>query len=82
MSGNARFFGSVHAKLLIWLGKNGKLEYVVRFVRKMKVVIRYKIMQVLGNGVCAKLLILLLFIYKKKKKNREKNGFVRLYAVF
>lgn len=48
----------------------------------MKVVIRYKIMQVLGNGVCAKLLILLLFIYKKKKKNREKNGFVRLYAVF
>lgn len=39
-------------------------------------------MQVLGNGVCAKLLILLLFIYKKKKKNREKNGFVRLYAVF
>ena len=82
MSGNTRFFGSVHAKLLIRLGKNGKLEYVVRFVRKMKVVITYKIMQVLGNAVCAKLLILLLFIYKKKKKNREKNGFVRLYAVF
>ena len=48
----------------------------------MKVVIRYKIMQVLGNAACTKLLILLLFIYKKKKKNREKNGFVRLYAVF
>lgn len=24
MSGNVQFFGSVHAKLLIWLGKNGK----------------------------------------------------------